>query len=335
MTTRGTKESKKPLSALGINQLLGHEFSESPPVLQRGILPAGGSMIIAGDSGVGKSLLRNEISIRLAIGLDVFGIRTPTAQKVLIFQTENTMKQEQFRIRRIMEGLGVEQLPDRIFYAPPFRPCSLQNDKFLKYALGQIKEVGATLTFFDPLVSFHNRNENDNVMMRNVLDCITYLNREADTASIVIHHFGKPSNNQPTQLQYRMRGAMAIRDWCDTAITLMPQKSNEKNKILRLDFIKIRNGPWHEPITTKRDKNFVHHIIDEPTKAPPHLVADIVRDYGNQINSQNDLVTLIENEASCSRRTALKAINAALEEGFISPIKVDGIKKYESNQRKF
>ena len=101
--------SKKPLKAIGINEILKHEFREEPDVLQRGVLPAGAGMIIAGDSGVGKSLLRVEMTVRLAIGLDVFGINTPTAQTVLIFQTENTGKQEQFRTKRIMQGLGIEQ----------------------------------------------------------------------------------------------------------------------------------------------------------------------------------------------------------------------------------
>jgi RecA-family ATPase len=331
--TAKKKTSTGCSTAVGINTILKHEFRNEPPILQRGILPAGGGLFIAGDSGVGKSLLRNEISIRLAIGLDVFGIRTPTAQKILIFQTENTMQQEQFRTKRMMQGMGIEQLPDRIFYSPPYRPCSLQNKEFLKYAMDRVRETGANLMFFDPLVSFHNRNENDNVQMRNVLDCITYMSRETGAASAIIHHFGKPPSNNPIELQYRMRGAMALRDWCDTAITITPLKSKDHNQQLRqLDFIKIRNGPWHPPIILERDGNFVHTIAESPEKAPPYLVAEIVEKHFDEIATQNDLVALVRSETDCSKRTALKAVKKALSDGYISEKIVDGRKVYESNQ---
>ena len=260
MMNQTKKQTYKPI---GINRILEKDFHEKPPILDKGILPAGGGLILAGDSGVGKSLLRVEISIRLSIGLDVFGIRTPHAQTILVFQAENTSQQEQFRTKRVMQGLGIEQLPERIFYAPPIHPCSLLNDRFLKPALKLILETGATVVFFDPLISFHRENENENTRMRNVLDAITSLSRRSGAGSIVIHHFGKPPAGQPIELKYRMRGAMAIRDWADSAITVSGI-NDAASDLIRLDFIKIRNGPYHAPIVLERDRNFVHHITVEP-----------------------------------------------------------------------
>ena len=208
-------------SPIGIDEILRTEIKEEPPILINGVLPAGGGMILAGESEVGKSLMRVEWSVLLAGGLPIYGMKTPHAQTVLIFQTENTIKQEQFRTKQIMQGYGIESCHNRIFYARSFRKPSLLNDKFLDHAEQQIRDSGATVVWYDPLVSFHNKNENDNLGMRNVLDCITYLSRKTGAASIVIHHFGQPGKKgEEIPLRYRMRGASAIRDWADTIFTL-------------------------------------------------------------------------------------------------------------------
>ena len=189
--TRKSKTSRKN-SPVGIDEILKTEIREEPPILINGVLPAGGGMLLGGESEVGKSLMRVEWSILLASGLPVYGMRTPHAQTVLVFQTENSAKTEQFRTKRIMQGYGIESCHNRIFYARPYRKPSLLDTKFLDHAEQQIRDSKATVAWWDPLVSFHNRNENDNVAMRNVLDAITYLNRKTGAASIVIHHFGQP-----------------------------------------------------------------------------------------------------------------------------------------------
>jgi hypothetical protein len=213
-------------------------------------------------------------------------MKTPTPQNVLVFQAENTMPQEQFRTRRIQQGLGVERLPDRIFYAPPMWPCSVKNKEFFDYALKRIEECRATVVFFDPLISYHNENENDNVKMRGVLNCFTHMSRDTGASCILLHHFGKPSIENAPVLEYRMRGAQAIRDWCDTAITISALKDQSgKRTLRRLDFIKIRNGPWHAPIVLERDGPFIHEVTEEPGKCPPSLVARVMEKHGARAGS--------------------------------------------------
>jgi len=148
------KQSSKNLP-IGIDEILAKEIHEEPPILINGVLPAGGGMILGGESEVGKSMMRVEWSILLACGLPIYGMKTPHAQTVLIFQTENTIKQEQFRTKKIMQGYGIESLHNRIQYARPQRKPSLRNDKFLNHAREQIESCGATVVWFDPLISFH------------------------------------------------------------------------------------------------------------------------------------------------------------------------------------
>jgi RecA-family ATPase len=233
-----------------------------------------------------------------------------------------------------MQGYGIESCHNRIFYARSIRKPSLLNDKFLDHAEQQIRECGATVVWYDPLVSFHNRNENDNVAMRNVLDAITYLNRKTGAASIIIHHFGQPGKKgEEIPLRYRMRGASAIRDWADTIVTLRATgKADNPGPERQLDYIKIRNGPQRAPLHLERNRNFVHEVTQDNRKASPMVVANVVEEHQQKNGfqgSQNDLAKLVIKATECGWGTAHNAIKEAIKDGYIKVKLVDGVKYFE------
>jgi RecA-family ATPase len=234
-----------------------------------------------------------------------------------------------------MQGYGIESCHNRIFYARSYRKPYLLNDKFISHAEQQIKDCGATVVFWDPLVSFHSERENDNVRMRNVLDSISYLNRKTGAASIIIHHFGQPAAQKKDEipLRYRLRGASAIRDWADTIVTLRATgKAENPGPGRQLDYIKIRNGPQRAPLYLERNRNFVHEVTQDSRKASPMAVAKVVADHQDKhgfCGSQNDLIKLVMDAAECSTGTAHNAIKEALKDGNIKAKLVDGVKYFE------
>jgi RecA-family ATPase len=68
-----TKKTSAKNCPIGIDEVLRTEIHEDPPILINGVLPAGGGMILGGESEVGKSLMRVEWSVLLASRL-----RTPS-----------------------------------------------------------------------------------------------------------------------------------------------------------------------------------------------------------------------------------------------------------------
>jgi RecA-family ATPase len=74
--TATTKTSAKNCP-IGIDEVLRTEIHEDPPILINGVLPAGGGMILGGESEVGKSLMRVEWSVLLACG-SPSRLRTPS-----------------------------------------------------------------------------------------------------------------------------------------------------------------------------------------------------------------------------------------------------------------
>lgn len=321
-TNSGNYSGKKPVPA---SEILAYTFRPRPPVLMRGILPAGGGLILAGDSGVGKSLMRVEWSLQLAAGLELYDIGTPAAQTVLVFQAENTITNEQFRLRRIREGLGIETTPRGLYYAPPIWPSNITRGKYQEWVIECIRGVGATVAFFDPLISYHGENENDNVKMRSVLNSFTHISRETGAAIILIHHFGKPSEAYQTN-DYRLRGAQAIKDWADTAITITPAKSPEGDNVAyrRLDFIKIRSGPYHPPLVLRRDESFVHRIAEDVEQDPLLALISLVRHQGPKIAGREALAERLKGLCECGKKAALEMIQEAINRKVIIETITDG-----------
>lgn len=109
--------------------LLAKDFLRAEEVIGNGILPQGGGLIIAGESGDGKSLLRLELAIHLSLGWDIWNLDIPRARKVLIIQFENTEPLESYRLKKMLEGLTIRDIPDNLLFSTPTTRFDLGNKK--------------------------------------------------------------------------------------------------------------------------------------------------------------------------------------------------------------
>ena len=305
---------------MSVNDLLRTEFEYKTPVIAEGILPQQAGMILAGEGGVGKSLISLEWIIRLVMGWKILDIDVPTSRIIKIFQTENTMEQIQFRLRKILTGFQIANLPNKIFFS---KPVNLGEKSSIKKIKDEVRECDADIFVIDPLSSFHQVNENDNILIRGILDKVTEISRETGAAATVIDHFNKPSADR-WEVAYRVRGAMSKRDWADTVICITQRK--HEHKILRqLDFIKIRNGPMRKSVLVERDENFIHEIVEEDMLVPVSRVKEILEtQFGGRVEKQRDLLEAIAQECGCTQRTAAPAIRRAVTMKFITEFKAKG-----------
>jgi hypothetical protein len=291
------------------------KFPENSELIADGIWPAETGLIVAGESGEGKSLIQDQIAIQLAMGWDFLGLRVPTSRRVLIFQAENTLKTEQQRFRCMLEGMGITQMPPNISFFKMQGRLNLANPQDQKRIIAGIKDHGAEVFFLDPLISFHSANENDNVAMRHVLDCVTNISRKTGASSAIMHHFGKPTENG--KLEYRTRGAMAIRDWADTLIALTTKKGEGGKFFKQLNFLKVRNGYTPKPILVERDENFICHVTKEKSMFAPEQVPQIIRAKGGRVIGWQELTKAIQNILECTQREAQGLIKTATEKNLI------------------
>lgn len=317
----GSFAQRSPL--ISLDELLAMDFPENSELIADGIWPAETGLIVAGESGDGKSLLLNQISILLAMGWDFLGLKVPTARRTLIFQAENTLKTEKDRFTRMLEGLGITQMPPNISLFEMQGRLDLANPQDQKRIIAAIKDHRAEVFFLDPLISFHSANENDNVAMRHVLDCVTDISRKTGAGAGVMHHFGKPTENGA--LEYRTRGAMAIRDWADTLIALTTKKGEGGKFFKQLNFLKVRNGYTPKPILVERDENFICHVIEEKSVFSPEQVPQTIRAKGGRVAGWEKLVAAIQAALGCSTRDAQDLIKSAEAKQLIQKVPSDPV----------
>ena len=303
-------EEQTPRRVIPASILLRKEYPKEQEIIGKGILPKGGGMILAGESGEGKSLIRTELAVHLAMGWSIWDLEIPTARRVFIFSFENPEATEAYRLKKMLRGLQIANFPDHLSFSDPTIRLDLNLKRDRAKALEIVQESGANVVIYDPLTSLHSVNENDNVQVRAVLDTITEINRKAGTAAIVIHHFGKPQEGLATA--HRTRGASSIRDWADTLIAVTRKK--HESRILRLlEFIKVRNGPEAKPILLERDEYFLHHVTEEDMLCPPEKVKAILEALGGKVEGQEPLKQAIMETTGCNERSARSFINLAVE----------------------
>jgi len=285
------------------------------PIIDKGIMPYNSHILIAGESGVGKSMLRLEIALHLAMGWDWMGFKVPRARTVAIFQFENSEHTEQFRIKKMLAGMEttVGAIGDRIKYAKRNERYNLTLKGDREKLTAKVKEMGCDVIIYDCLSNLHSSNENDNIKMREVLDVLTDINAKLGTSCIVIHHFGKPGEYEKGNA-WRIRGASSIMDWAYTAISFTG-KSHEDKTLRKLEFVKVRDGKQPKPFYVERDpETFLCSYYDEQSLASPNVVAAILGDeFNGDTDQQMPLVKAIIEKTKCAERTAKAGIRNAVQ----------------------
>ena len=289
------------------------------PIISDGIMPYNSHILIAGESGVGKSMLRLEIALHLAMGWPWMGFKVPRARSVAIFQFENSEHTEQFRINKMLAGMGTTAgvIGDRIKYAKRNERYNLTLKGDREKLFNRVKDLSCEVIIYDCLSNLHSANENDNIKMREVLDTLTDINAKLGTSCIVIHHFGKPGDHEKGNT-WRIRGASSIMDWCYTGMTFT-SKSHEDKTLRKIEFVKVRDGKQPKPFLVERDPDtFLCSCYDEESIVSPNAVADVLKkQFNGSVDKQGELVDMIMLKTGCSNKTARIGIKNALEMNLI------------------
>ena len=296
---------------------------EFPPPLIDGLLEASDSLLLTGSSGLGKSLMVLVIALAVAIGRTLFNLfDISRARKVLLLQSENSLKATRNRISALLEAYesspdygAYEKGLDKIFTTMVGDDCrisgNLMDPTFLNTLTDIIDSIEPGLLILDPLISFHSGSENDNVEMRSVLDTLTKVASERHVAVLVVHHHGKGDHRGANQ----SRGATAITDWARGILTLNRQKHEHKT-LIKVNHTKAGNFASAKPFLLEVDGPRVM-AVEQDIICPPSRVAEILTDLGGEVGSMNKLVNEIVDTCEVSRKTAQNAIEKAEEFGKI------------------
>ena len=164
------------------------------------IIPPGTTGLLAGDSGIGKSWLVEDLALAIATGapwLEVFPVRQGS---VLLVDAENAELLLRVRTKMLLSGRGgsAEAIPlhvimdEKIDFSPEHGqdrvPHASTSVERLRLTISELKPA---LVICDSLTRFHTAKEIDANEMAAVFANVGALVRETGTCILFTHHIRK------------------------------------------------------------------------------------------------------------------------------------------------
>ena len=215
---------------------LRNAVETDPPELDF-VLPAlkkGSCGAIVATGGVGKTMLALQLAITVSSKFDMFNLEKLGWQcktgKVVFFTGEDDLDVLQKRIHtmgRHMPPAAREEMYKNLEIASLVGLMAKVDDyQWMQFFAEKTK--GARLVVFDTLRRFHNRDENDNGEMSELLGQLEALCLENDTTILFLHHTSKGGGGETTQ--HASRGASALSDNARWQVNLSTMTDSEAPK---------------------------------------------------------------------------------------------------------
>ena len=307
--------------------LMNTDFEENPIMIES-ILGEKEVALFSGSTGIGKSVLTLNIAMHVGSSIvnNIWDFKVNCQIPTLFIQSENTAMATKKRIQMISQGNialanGAKNLcfPSMNLNDIRVTGQSLTDQAFVDFIIEKIRETGAKLTIYDPLISFHHGDENDNSRMRRALDSITSICDKTNTSGIVIHHLGKDYFRSST---FSGRGASAIGDWADNGFLMEPGKRDQTG-LIKMTCQKARNFEKPEPFYLKLNTNLIFERVNPDvvkTIANHSIVVDALTSLGGAVSKQGQLIEKVASTTGRSTGTIRNLIAEAAKTGFIHPI---------------
>lgn len=221
-----------------ISRLAVYDTSHDPNnLLGKRWLCRGGSLVVVGQSGIGKSSMCMQLMILWALGLSAFNITPVAPLRSLLIQAENDVGDLAEMYQGVRQGMGLtpEQeaiLDERIFI---YRDTTRTGADFVASASALVDRHQPDLVWADPLLNYIG----DEISEQRVISdfCCKLLNAVSLRTGVVwclLHHTGKPSRDPKaashwtaSDLAYSGLGSSALVNWARETAVLVRLKTAE------------------------------------------------------------------------------------------------------------
>lgn len=326
---------------------LGSIYDMNPKLeyLVEGLWTVNDTLMLFGVGGTGKSLFALNLAIALTDpSIDLFLDKFPVKKKckVLMLQSEVSIAGFNDRVKKIY---GNKTLPievgeniKMVAYSYDIMTSDgiitsgdFNENNFFESIKKILTENDQDVLVIDPLISFHNEDENANTRMRRVLDRIKILGQETKTSILIIHHSGK------SNLGYNNaggRGASSIGDWASSSIELKVKDKNSDT--YELVHRKSRDFKEFGTIVLRRTESLEFKLVDSnvvDVDGKYKIVLLALNEFGSVSVNQKMLAERIcelapkKDGKSISKGTAIKWIKDAVEHSVIKTEDAGGMQR--------
>lgn len=275
---------------------------EPIPWVYEGWLAKGDIVILAGESGLGKSLLALELMVSLSTGRPFIGrLENRTGpQRVLYLDEENNPRLIRYRLHRLIDGLdlGLDHIDPAVIDAEYALENAVRVDDpaSLQRVQRTVEAFQPDWVIFDSMIRFHRQEENRSEAMAMVAGTMKAIARKSGGGAVIIHHLGKPSKERQGSMKARIRGSSDIPAVGDMIWTLH-RPSIEADSLL-FSTQKSRWGQEPNPLAVAIEDihlgNGVRLTGSEPEKDAMSVIVEALRDSNSDGLSRPAISILLE-----------------------------------------
>jgi len=220
---KGSKTKHGP-QRMDFDALLSFERKDDPTTVlgNHRWLCKGGSLLIVGQSGTGKSSLMMQAAVHWCLGRDFFGIKPAKPLRAIVLQAENDAGDISEALQDVMAGAYIDaterfQLRDALAI---YRDTVSTGTTFTKALRDLVVSHQADIVFVDPLLSFAGIDVSDQEQASKFLrhDLAPIL-LETGAVLVAMHHTGKPKASADKEgqttadLAYAGLGSSEFTNW--------------------------------------------------------------------------------------------------------------------------
>jgi len=308
-------------TVLSLAQLLEQQPASPPPCLvEPGLLPPQGILIVGGEPKVGKSLLVANLALSLASGSNRSGFSIPAPRRVLACQFELPVPQFVDRLATMRKAIGTTA-DQNLLIDTRATGHLLSAPQGMNHFLSAAQSAAAEVIILDPLYSTHDQDENDTRAMAALCQSLLRLRDASRAALIVVHHVRKSITRY--EIGSAFRGSSALHAVGDSYMLLTRPSPQLSTVELRFQF---RYAAAQPPRLLQLDPQTLWFSSSgQPPATAPETprrkvertdVTQALAGLGQQAR-YSQLREQIMDRAECSKRTAQMAISVACQQGWI------------------
>jgi KaiC/GvpD/RAD55 family RecA-like ATPase len=215
-----------------------------------GLLPKGGVSLLFGESGVGKSFVAIDMSVRIAAGESV--LDRPTASGPVFYVALEGHTGLYDRFRAVCEEIGVLDA-DHLRLVVRTRSLDLLSSDSVGELISAVqsaaadRHTGAALVVIDTLSrAMPGADENSPGVMNGAVTALTRVQHETGAAVLVIHHSGKTAERGArghSSLRAAVDAELLVsRDKLGRALTVTKQRDGADLIKVPFDLIPVADG---------------------------------------------------------------------------------------------
>ena len=294
----------------------------------------GDAVILAGDPGVGKSLMAVSMCISLAARRQILGMWDPIGDEPLvsvILDLENRVNPMKRRISRIAEGLGVDH--SKIIRGP-LHPLHLRGQRlFSQPTMGQVlaamRDVAPDLVVLDTIMSATDQpNLGPQAGVRFIRDRVYAFSRQMpkDPSWLLVHHMKKPDPQQAKLDRIgdlhqvsgggfvgSSDGSILVQEIEGHKVVTNPKQRHQKNGgilYLHMDDGGSPYAPLKLWLTDKKPEG-------DDTMAIATACLEFIGDHPEGVVTKPELIDFVRDLMNTSPRTAKRRVEGLLDIGLL------------------